>query len=93
VPSPPVEGQNNLIVLAKTQNQSINELELSECVVIENKIRLLRLTLEEKRASLRQRLEDGAEVEECPLKSFARRIARMKGRKRRHVPFRRFVVR
>jgi hypothetical protein len=70
--------RSNLIVLPKRepeQQQQMGQLELAECVAIENEIRLLLITLKEKRAHLRRRLKDRMEVEDGPLKSFAARIA------------------
>ena len=57
------------------QITQITQLELSECVAIENEIRLFRITLREKCAGLRQRLKDGEGVEDGPLAGFATQIA------------------
>jgi hypothetical protein len=61
---------------SEEEGPNISQMELCECVATDNEIRLLRMTLEEKRKRLRRRLKEGAEVEDGPLKSFATRLAR-----------------
>lgn len=71
----------NLIVLVNP-NRKITQLELSECVLIENQIRVLRKTLGEKCSDLRERITDGALIEEGPLEGFAEQIAGIKRAKK-----------
>ena len=75
VPCLSVESRSNLTVPREREEPRISQLELSECVAIDNEIRLLLITLEEKRVHLRRCLQDGSEVEDGPLKSFAAQIA------------------
>jgi hypothetical protein len=65
-----------LLVLPSPPRPKVGQLELAECVAIENEIRLLSIRLKEKRSHLRRCLKDRMEVEDGPLKSFAARIAR-----------------
>jgi hypothetical protein len=53
----------------------ISQLELSECVVLNNEIRLLRANLKKKRAYIRKCLRQGMEVEQGALSSYATQIA------------------
>jgi hypothetical protein len=66
------------VVYLVSPRHKITQLELSECVVIENEIRLLDAALKEKRESLRRRLMHGEGIEEGPLEGFAAQISGVK---------------